>query len=1097
MNLRRKNKRLGQDIPAKANRVLNIILVGMLLIVLRIWHLTAIQHEERVEEALKPQKKIVIEPAKRGTIRDRFNIPLAINKIQYNAAILYSQIRDVPSIAWVKEDGKKVRKYKRREYIEKLSQLLAKELDLDPERVEDQIHAKASLYNNIPFVIKEDISEREYYRLKMLEKDWVGVLAACVSKRFYPKGKVAADIIGYMGAISKNEYEDVVQEIKLLENFLQNYQDGDDENLMGEISTIEEAKERLKTLTDRAYTMNDYVGKMGIEGQFEKILRGYLGKKSFDSDARGNFLRELPGSKEPLSGKRILLTISADLQEFAEKILIEHEQKRSIRVSKLTGNEQKIVEKKHPWIKGGSIIAMDPNNGDIIAMATNPRFDPNDFISSSNLELKKQKNENICRWFELDFYAAKVWDGKQSLKREVYDRENDIVIEEKIYLSLDKYLEFILPLTSPVKRGFTKIATIKNAYALQVLVDRLIDLTDAIDIYPLFNLIYNEKAHIPHGLALPAIKQEALEEIVENNYDEIQIIKRQLAPFFQNINKNYDKVLLVDLCRTLVNPKLFSGELLGLVGDQSLFQHRETEQLFVDLNDKVHLIAKDIFHELHFKPWRFQNQKEFIKSKRLEEKIAKIKYAKPYLDYIDDEEKKMFSAYNEENRFNFMRALITGEYDENFEDILIFLNMFEQDEAIKLRKKFANLSKEMIVPYLKSFRSFNDLTRPLLCRYRELKREGNLQQEKHLAAGFYPKYGFGFARSFAYRQSATPGSIFKVVTAYEALTQKYCKSGKFDLNPLEIVDDYHTANGVNYVGYTLDGKPIPQTYKGGRIPKSHRSGIGKVDIIKAMEFSSNPYFSLLAADHLSDPTDLAKAASNFCYGKKTGIDLPFEIAGSIPRDLKYNPNGLYSMAIGQHTLVVTPLQTAVMLSAIANGGSILTPKIVHMIAGKEEVQGEVQNSVIVFPTKIKNEIFMQKQVQNILLQGMFRVQSRTYYGAMDVLAEMYKSDPKAMSGFKALKNLIVGKSSTAESVENIDLDLDLGTNIYNHIWFGGIVFEKRKENNESIFVFNNNLGKPELVVVVYLRFGAWGKDAAPIAYQIAKKWRDIKKRSFL
>ena len=75
------------DIPQKANRVLNLILAGMVLILLRVWHLAVVQHEERIEEARKPQNRTIIEQAKRGTIRDRFNIPLAINKVQYNAAV--------------------------------------------------------------------------------------------------------------------------------------------------------------------------------------------------------------------------------------------------------------------------------------------------------------------------------------------------------------------------------------------------------------------------------------------------------------------------------------------------------------------------------------------------------------------------------------------------------------------------------------------------------------------------------------------------------------------------------------------------------------------------------------------------------------------------------------------------------------------------------------------------------------------------------------------------------------------------------------------------------------------------------------------------
>ena len=69
-----------QDIPAKANRILNIILACLVLVMMRAWHLAVVQYDHRVEQSRKPQRKTVIEPAARATIRDRFNLPLAINK---------------------------------------------------------------------------------------------------------------------------------------------------------------------------------------------------------------------------------------------------------------------------------------------------------------------------------------------------------------------------------------------------------------------------------------------------------------------------------------------------------------------------------------------------------------------------------------------------------------------------------------------------------------------------------------------------------------------------------------------------------------------------------------------------------------------------------------------------------------------------------------------------------------------------------------------------------------------------------------------------------------------------------------------------------
>src|ERR1700759_1714069 len=102
----RRRKRIDfqhHDIPTKANRILHFILITMVLILIRNWHLSIIQYDQKLEESQKPKRKTVIEPAIRATIRDRFNLPFAINKISYQATILYSQLRDIPSFTWQKD----------------------------------------------------------------------------------------------------------------------------------------------------------------------------------------------------------------------------------------------------------------------------------------------------------------------------------------------------------------------------------------------------------------------------------------------------------------------------------------------------------------------------------------------------------------------------------------------------------------------------------------------------------------------------------------------------------------------------------------------------------------------------------------------------------------------------------------------------------------------------------------------------------------------------------------------------------------------------------------------------------------------------------
>jgi len=1116
---RRRNSRNfpSLDIPTKANRVLNIILIALVLIVLRVWHLTVIQYEDRLELARRPQRKVVVEPAKRGTIRDRFNLPLAINKIQYNAAVVYSQIRQIPSIHWEKKDGVRVKSYQRREYITQLSKMLADELGMDWERVEDLIHAKASLYNQVPFVLKEDISEQQYYRLKMLEKDWLGVHVQPIPKRYYPNGEIASDILGYMGAISREEYDQLMQELNTIQRYVQEREEGLDPELPPGFLTPAEAWDRLKELQEHAYTINDYVGKSGIEGRFEEDLRGFYGKRSYYSDARGNYLRELPGSVESLSGQRLLLSISLELQRFAENLLIQNESVRPIRVSGVSAATQEILALRQPWIKGGAIVAMDPNTGEVIALAAHPRFDPNDFIASGDRETHKQKQKNIHRWFETESYLGDVWDRRRDLERE---REGG---EEVVSLTWEKYIDFILPSQNQARKGIERIKTVRNAITLQRDFEKLLKLSNSRKVYGVVNELY-PTGH--YGDPLPALEKERLLESFEKNEKEIRNLKKRLDRFFADIEHNYDKVLLMDLCRLAVDANRFSDALLKEVGDQSILEYREISSNVNLVLNVVREMTKELFHDLDFKKWREENEKDFLKEKR-EEEVLENRYAKPYIDLLDQKEQELFQQFWDRYRWDFVLAFLIRDqtyqspYIEHFslwhKELAqgAHASVWWREAFTVCQRHLEGFQRNDLIAYLMTLRSFSDLHRPLYGSYLSLRGTRGQQTEKHLAMGYYPKHGFGYARSHAYRQASTQGSLFKLVTAYEALRQHIERHSSLDLNPMVMVDQYYRKGNASFVGYTQSGKEIPQLYKGGRLPKSHTNNIGEVDLPRAIETSSNPYFSLLASEFLEDPEDLANAARAFSFGSKTGIDLLGEYPGSVPNDLDFNLTGLYSMAIGQHSLVVTPLQSAVMMSAMATKGKVIRPKIVkHSVgkprersAGKEvrfpyqeplqmvgldfqpfsalDSRGD-QHLVRSNPTDVKYEIDISPEIHSVLTNGMQRVMDRITESGLPSLSKMYEKHPEAISDLIDMKESMIGKSSTAESVESCDLDLDTGRNTYCHLWFGGITFEP-----ENRYVFRDRYGNPELVVIVYLRYGAWGKDAAPLAAQVAHKWREI------
>jgi cell division protein FtsI/penicillin-binding protein 2 len=1121
---------MDHSIPEKANRVLNFIILGLLLILIRVWYLAVIQRDEHVEAAKKPQRRTVLEQVDRGTVRDRFNIPLAINKIQYNAAVCYADIRQIPRTKWQKnEEGKSVRVPVRSLYIQQLSQLLARELDLDSQSIEDTIHGKASLFPHTPFVIKEEISEEAYYRLKMLEKDWVGIRTEQGSKRVYPLGKVGSDVIGYMGAINAKEYLHIAQELKILKEYIASREAGEIPFLPKGFENPLEVREKLKGLQEKAYTINALVGKTGIEGAFDAELRGYVGKKIFEVDNQGNLLRELPGSRKKIAGQRILLAISSELQEYAEQLLAEHEQLREARHSNGTPSLSS------PWIKGGAIVAMIPSTGEVLTIASYPRSNPNDFIPSGIPEEKAEKQAMVSKWLENESYIGDIWDGKRMLERERYHPASSQFYEEKLALSHETYLEAILPSKSPILSSLANIPDLNLAAFIQREVSALLALSSQPDLLTLIHLLYSGDAHrVSRALPKEEAKMRAKESLL-THAQEVAEHKRNIDPFFNGIKFNDDKLLLLDVLRLIADSSLIQNELLEYIGPLSLSSYRGLTQAAATIQSVLQSHAKEWFHNIDFQQWREVHFKEFLLLKRKEEKEHK-KYARPYPDYLDQQERMMFKEWWEKARKQLLQAAINEAIPDEASPSLepYFSRVFallKQTPGIKEKKEalqqvMTHLPNELQLPFLNSLRSYQELNAPLYTKYRSLRNLKGVQLQKHLAAAFYPLTGFGYGRSQAYRQSTPQGSVFKLVVAYEALVERYQELKEqsrtlSELNPLTLIDKltWHAKAGSNeqILGYSLDGHPITRLYKGGRLPRSHPN-IGRIDLLGALEQSSNIYFSILAGDCIHDPSLLIQAAKGLSFGEKTGIELPGEIAGALPDDIADNRTGLYSFAIGQHSLVVTPLQTAVMLSTIANTGEVIKPKIVQLIAGQEPLreyrdpfhqvhypfeedlsligisfplftstQSETNHPYIWYKEpEIKRSLPFSNEIRSELIEGMSRVINGLKGTARPHIIRGFYAHPEWKNSYLELKSQLVGKTGTAEILYKHTIDAESEAHIQNHIWFGGLSFGPD---------LHEKWDNPELAISVLLRFSeAGGKEAAPLAALIVKKWREICKK---
>jgi len=180
--------------------------------------------------------------------------------------------------------------------------------------------------NNTPYTFATDVKIEAVSYLKEQHLDFAGVNILVEPIRVNTSGTLAAHILGRVGVMYKEEYE------------------------------------KLKS---KNYNMNDIVGKDGIEKYLEEYLRGKDGVSSIEQNINGKMSRVLD-SKPPVPGNYAVLTLDAELQRTLEQ--------------SLESNIQRLRGLKDSYdASGGSAVVIDVNSGEILAMASYPTFNPNEF----------------------------------------------------------------------------------------------------------------------------------------------------------------------------------------------------------------------------------------------------------------------------------------------------------------------------------------------------------------------------------------------------------------------------------------------------------------------------------------------------------------------------------------------------------------------------------------------------------------------------------------------------------------------------------------------------------------------------------------------
>jgi penicillin-binding protein 2 len=153
--------------------------------------------------------------------------------------------------------------------------------------------------------------------------------------------------------------------VKIVQTYLRHY---NSESLLaqtlGYVSEI--SPEQLKAKTKQGYRAGDRIGQGGVEATYDKYLRGKPGMSEMRVDSLGRPQSDVTTTAAPAAGDSIRLTIDIGVQRAAEQALA-----YGIRLAHAHGK----------WAaNGGAIIALDPRDGAVLAMASNPTFKPSLYV---------------------------------------------------------------------------------------------------------------------------------------------------------------------------------------------------------------------------------------------------------------------------------------------------------------------------------------------------------------------------------------------------------------------------------------------------------------------------------------------------------------------------------------------------------------------------------------------------------------------------------------------------------------------------------------------------------------------------------------------
>ncbi|PHR26128.1 MAG: penicillin-binding protein 2 [Desulfotalea sp.] len=236
-----------------------VVLFFFLVIVLRLWSLQITNGDEYEKRAYGNRVRIRQLVPPRGHILDRFGREIVTNRPSFNVALIQEDSHDLGDV------------------LERLAPIL----EMEVSELWNKVREASRTPRYVPVILKEDIDWKTLAYLENHNHEFSGIRTEVQPVRVYHYNDLAANVIGYLGSISKKE---------------------------------------LAASDRNVYIGGDTVGKRGIERLREADLRGEKGHSYTEVDAKG-FEQQMLKTEQPLPGRELRLTIDVDLQQIAESYM--------------------------------------------------------------------------------------------------------------------------------------------------------------------------------------------------------------------------------------------------------------------------------------------------------------------------------------------------------------------------------------------------------------------------------------------------------------------------------------------------------------------------------------------------------------------------------------------------------------------------------------------------------------------------------------------------------------------------------------------------------------------------------------------------------